>query len=132
MKKVILKTSSQNEFIDITHDVKSYCAKTGIDEGICTVYIPHTTAGVTVNENADPNVKRDILNYLNEIVPRNGDFTHSEGNSDSHIKSSFMGCSKTFIIERSQIILGTWQGIYFCEFDGPRNRHFYITATTGR
>ena len=129
MKKISIKTTSRNEFIDITQDINKYVRQSGIEEGTCTVFIPHTTAGITVNENADPDVRKDILNYLSRMVPRSEEFSHSEGNSDSHIKSSFMGCSKTFIINQSQIVLGTWQGIYFCEFDGPRNRNFYISTT---
>ncbi|MBN1521821.1 MAG: YjbQ family protein [Candidatus Aureabacteria bacterium] len=129
MKKLTIKTHSQNEFIDITHDVRSYISQAGVSSGLCTVFVPHTTAGVTVNENADPNVRKDILKYLSSLIPRKADFSHSEGNSDSHIKSSVIGCEKTFIIEEGQILLGTWQGIYFCEFDGPRTRTLFIKVT---
>ena len=126
MKKLSLKTTERGQLVDITQDVISYVSKTKIRDGLVTVYVPHTTAGVTVNENADPSVKKDILDYLGRLIPKDPGFSHSEGNSDSHIKSTLTGTSQTFILEGGHILLGTWQGIYFCEFDGPRNRSVYF------
>lgn len=111
--------------IDITEEVKSAIKSSGIKDGICTVFVPHTTAGVTINENADPDVKDDIIRGLDEIIP-NIRFKHMEGNSDAHIKSVLVGNSVNLIVENGEIQLGTWQGIYFCEFDGPRSRKVYI------
>ncbi|MHB1455442.1 MAG: secondary thiamine-phosphate synthase enzyme YjbQ, partial [Armatimonadota bacterium] len=91
-----------------------------------TIFVPHTTAGITINENADPDVVRDLIETLNRIVPENGDYRHSEGNSDAHLKASMMGFSATIIVENGKLLLGTWQGIYFCEFDGPRTRHIFV------
>jgi secondary thiamine-phosphate synthase enzyme len=132
MKRISLKTGSRTEMLNITGDVQHYVQQSGIKNGLCTVYVPHTTAAVTVNENADPNVKNDILHHLDKIVPVDPCFSHAEGNSDSHIKSSLLGVSKTFIIEKGKLILGIWQGIYFCEFDGPRTREIVVSvhATT--
>ena len=126
MKELTIRTKKKSEFIDITQDVRAYVSHSKVQDGLCLVYVPHTTAGLTVNENADPHVKGDILNYLSTYIPRDGDYKHMEGNSDGHIKSSLMGVSQTFFIENGQILLGTWQGIYFCEFDGPRNRTVFI------
>ncbi|MFB6076183.1 MAG: secondary thiamine-phosphate synthase enzyme YjbQ [Candidatus Aenigmatarchaeota archaeon] len=125
MERVDIKTSSRNEIVDITSNVKDFISEKGTEEGICIVHCPHTTAGITINENADPSVKRDIKKALTEIVP-DLDFKHSEGNSDSHIKSSLIGCSEEVLIENNEIKLGTWQGIMFCEFDGPRNREIWL------
>lgn len=114
--------------IDITADVQDALRELGIADGFCTVFVPHTTAGVTINENADPSVVRDILATLSQIVPDDGRYTHSEGNSDAHIKASMMGFSMQVIVESGRLQLGTWQGIYFCEFDGPRNRQVWVKA----
>ena len=126
-----VKTSRRAEFIDITDQVAQAVRESGVTDGIATVFVPHTTAGVTINENADPSVVRDILVTLERIVPRSGDYTHSEGNSDAHIKASMMGFSVQIIVENGRLTLGTWQGIYFCEFDGPRNRKVWI-QTSGK
>ena len=126
MKKLSLKTKERNQLVDITQDVISYVSQAGISNGLVTAYVPHTTAGITVNENADPSVKKDILDYLSRIIPKDPGFSHSEGNSDSHIKSTLTGSSQTFIIENGRLLLGTWQGIYLCEFDGPRHRKVYV------
>lgn len=123
---VDLKTSKRVEIIDITDLIYQKLRLSGVENGVCTIYTPHTTCAITVNENADPNVKSDIIKFLNEKIPQNFPFKHYEGNSDAHIKSSLLGCFETFIIEKGEIILGTWQGIFFCEFDGPRLRKFYI------
>lgn len=112
--------------IDITSQVRSFVKQSSIRGGICVVFTPHTTAAITINENADPDVKSDVLRKLTEVFPQRDNYDHSEGNSDSHIKSSLVGCSETIIIDSGSLLLGTWQGIYFCEFDGPRSREFYV------
>ncbi|HZK17960.1 MAG TPA: secondary thiamine-phosphate synthase enzyme YjbQ [Clostridia bacterium] len=117
------------EFVDITDKVARYIEKSGVGEGLCCLYVPHTTAGVTINEGADPSVVRDIITYLDKLVPHKGDYRHAEGNSDAHIKSSLIGNSATIMIKDGKPLLGTWQAIFFCEFDGPRNRRLYIKIT---
>lgn len=124
--KLSLKTSKNVEFVDITDEVKNVVQKSGIKEGVCTVFIPHTTAAVTINEAADPAVRVDIINEINKLVPFNDNYKHLEGNSSAHIKSSLFGTSTQVPITDGNLALGTWQGIYFCEFDGPRNRSFFI------
>ncbi len=126
MEKIKLKTKSRVELIDITHEVLSLLKKSKIKSGICVVFSSHTTAGVTINENADFAVKSDIINTLNKLIPENSGYSHLEGNSDSHIKSSLFGASLSIIIENNELQLGTWQGIYFCESDGPRQREIWI------
>lgn len=118
----MIKTEKHEELIDITRLVMEHIAGKGILEGICVVYTPHTTAAVTINENADPSVRADILTGLDFLGLEKINFAHSEGNSPAHIKSSLVGCSETIIITGGRLHLGTWQGIYFCEFDGPRSR----------
>jgi secondary thiamine-phosphate synthase enzyme len=115
----------QEGFIDITAKVREYVRRSQIRNGICQVFVPHTTAGVTINENADPDVLTDMLAAMRNMVPKLP-YRHVEGNSPAHVKSSLMGCSITVIIEDSDLVLGTWQGIYFCEFDGPRNRKVFV------
>ncbi len=126
--KIPVKTKSRSEMIDITRSVQDEISRSGIKEGICTVYVPHTTAGITINEGADPSVCDDIIYKLTRLVPKNENYTHSEGNSDSHIKASLIGSSVTVIIEHNSLVLGTWQKIFFCEFDGPRSRSVYIKS----
>ena len=121
-----VKTNSRNEMIDITYEVENYLKENNFQNGVLTIFVPHTTAAVTINENADPSVKRDILSYLSKLIPQNAGFTHMEGNSDSHIKSSLVSPSLTVIVENGKIVLGTWQSIFFCEFDGPRARKVYL------
>jgi len=121
-----VSTKAREEFKDITDEVGKIIVKSGKKDGHCIVFVPHTTAGITINENADPSVRKDMLRKLTEIVPRDDNYEHSEGNSDSHIKASMMGFSQTIFIEDSKLLLGTWQGIYFCEFDGPRNRKVIV------
>jgi len=123
-----ISTRGKEEFIDLTSKIKKIIEDSGIQAGICTVYIPHTTAGVTINENADPSVQSDILNTLKTMVPETLPYTHMEGNSPAHMKASLMGSSAQIIIDNGRLALGTWQGIYFCEFDGPRRRKVYICA----
>lgn len=121
-----LQTKAREEFIDITRMVEEDVRSSGIREGLCVVYIPHTTAAVTVNEHADPDVRQDILKRLKALVPQDCDYSHIEGNSDAHIKSSLLGASQTVPVNEGRLLLGTWQGIFFCEFDGPRSRQFYV------
>ncbi len=124
--ELTINTLKQTDFVDITPQVREAVRKSGVKDGICVVYIPHTTAAVTVNEGADPDVVYDIKEHLEKLIPWNGKYAHREGNSAAHIKSSLFGISKHFIVEGGDIILGTWQKIYFCEFDGPRRRRFYV------
>lgn len=126
IRRISVKTNKQNVFIDITSKINDSIQESGILDGICTIFIPHTTAGITINENADQDVKRDILMELGKIVPLEDGYRHMEGNSAAHIKASMMGFSQSVIIENGKLLLGTWQGIYFCEFDGPRNREVII------
>ena len=112
--------------VDITGEVQSALRAAGLQDGVCVVFVPHTTAGVTINENADPDVVRDILATLARVVPEHGQYTHSEGNSDAHVKASLMGFSVEVVVEDGRLQLGTWQGIYFCEFDGPRTRQVWV------
>lgn len=121
-----IKTNAKTELMDITTKVQNAVGQAGIDHGICMLYVPHTTAAVTINESADPSVKDDILMVLNRIVPWEANYRHLEGNSPAHIKASLVGPSELIGIENGSLILGTWQGIFFCEFDGPRNRKLYI------
>jgi conserved hypothetical protein TIGR00149 len=121
--KIDVSTGSRTQFIDITDRISEEVRRTGVQNGTCFVFTQHTTAGLTINENADPDVVRDILAGLARLVPPAGDYRHAEGNSDAHIKASLMGFSLTIPVIDGRLALGTWQGIYFCEFDGPRNRH---------
>lgn len=121
-----IKTTKPQEFIDITNLINKEIKKRNIQEGIAVVFIPHTTAGVTINENTDPDVLEDILSSLNRVFPVRGNYRHYEGNSHAHIKASIVGSSCSLIIEEGRLKLGTWQGVYFCEFDGPRDRKVYI------
>jgi len=123
-----VRTSTQTEFIDITRSVQEAVKKTGVKDGICIIFIPHTTAAVTINENADPSVIHDILVEVNKIVPFKDPYHHMEGNSPAHIKTSLVGCSEIVFVESGRLVLGTWQGIFFCEFDGPRNRKVHVKA----
>jgi len=126
MEKIDIKTNSRSELIDITDRIRAIVKRSKVNDGICFIFCPHTTAGLTINENADPKVKRDIINSLNKLIPENAGYSHTEGNADSHIKSSLFGSSLTVFVENGQLALGTWQGIYFCESDGPRSREVWI------
>jgi secondary thiamine-phosphate synthase enzyme len=118
-------THQRNELIDITGEVSALVKASGVQAGLCTVYCPHTTGAITINENADPHVQEDLLAALERIVPNRG-FKHAEGNSDAHVKTSLVGPSVTILVEGGALKLGTWQGIYFCEFDGPRKRKVWV------
>ena len=126
MKTLLLKTTKQTDFIDITSKVKDYVHETKIKHGIVMIFVPHTTAAVTINENADPDVLTDMSDILDRMVPWTNGYAHMEGNSAAHVKSSTYGSSQQIIVENGILQLGTWQGIYFCEFDGPRNRKVYF------
>jgi secondary thiamine-phosphate synthase enzyme len=119
------------EFIDITHEVTQYLSESGVTDGFILVYTPHTTAGITINENADPSVRTDMETFLKKKYPHESYFRHMEGNSPSHIMSSLFSASETLIVENGRLLLGTWQGIYFCEFDGPRKRRVYLKIIPG-
>ena len=125
-KKLSIKTNNKVELIDITTKIQNAVKETELESGLLQIHIPHTTAAVTINENADPDVKADIKKEINEIVPFNDNYAHLEGNSAAHIKSSLFGVDQSIIVENQKLVLGTWQGIYFCEFDGPRTRNIYL------
>ncbi len=126
IRYINVKSRTRTEFIDITEKIQEIINEEGIKEGVCYIYIPHTTAGVTINEGADPSVQRDIITTLNRLIPFEGDYHHREGNADAHIKSTLVGISQVVFIESGRLSLGTWQAIYFCEFDGPRHRRVHI------
>jgi secondary thiamine-phosphate synthase enzyme len=121
-----LKTSRRTEWVNITSEVNDRVMASGVSHGVCHVYVPHTTAGVTINEGYDPDVARDMERAFDRMVPQDADFKHSEGNSDSHIKATLVGASQTIWIENGCLRLGQWQKIFFCEFDGPRNREVHV------
>ena len=123
--------TGREEFISITQQVREAVGKSGAQSGVCVVYCPHTTAGITINENYDPDVVRDLLFALDKTYPDRPEFVHSEGNSAAHLKASVIGSSASLIIEYGVPVLGTWQGVYFCEFDGPRTRKFFVKITEG-
>ncbi len=122
IRYINVRSKQRTEFIDITEKVQEVIKETGIVSGACCIYVPHTTAGVTINEGADPSVQRDIQSTLTKLVPHEMNYSHREGNADAHIKSSLVGASQFVIIDESRLALGTWQAVYFCEFDGPRHR----------
>jgi secondary thiamine-phosphate synthase enzyme len=124
-----IKSKAKTEFIDITDDVQRLVRESGVNSGVCFLYVPHTTAGITINEGADPSVKRDILATVNRLIPFDGDYHHREGNSAAHIKSTIVGVSLFLLIEDGHPMLGTWQSVYFCEFDGPRHRRVLVRVT---
>ena len=131
MQTITITTNKRAEFVDITKDVGNFLSQAKIDSGLCVIFCPHTTAGLTINENADPSVKKDIINHLGKLIPEEKGYSHLEGNSDSHIKASILGSSLNIIVKDGGLVLGTWQGIYFCEFDGPRSRKVYVKVIKG-
>ncbi len=131
MKFLTVPTSTRIEIVDITDKLRELVKSNGWSEGIVTVYCPHTTAAITINEAADPDVRADILETLNKLIPYNDNYAHIEGNADAHIKSSLVGSSQQVIIEHGRLVLGTWQGVFFCEFDGPRQRKVYVKFVSG-
>jgi len=126
IKQFSVSTRSRTEMTNIDNLVRQAVEESGVEAGVCHVFIPHTTAGVTINENADPNVAGDILMELNKVIPFQDNYSHLEGNAAAHIKSSLVGCSQTIPVEGGQLVLGTWQSIFFCEFDGPRQRKVFV------
>ena len=126
-----VQTDKHTEMIDITRQVQGVVREKNVDRGICIVYVPHTTAAITINENADPDVVRDFTMEINKLVPWEDGYRHAEGNSAAHLKASMIGFSQTILIEDGRLVLGTWQGIYFCEFDGPRSRKVYVKVIEG-
>ena len=126
MKNFSVQTNQRTEMLDITHYIRNAVDNGKVKNGVCCIFVPHTTAAVTINENADPDVPKDILMQLEKVIPHDTNYRHSEGNSDAHIKASLIGSSETIIIEDGRLVLGTWQSVFFCEFDGPRNRKFCV------
>lgn len=129
MNQFSVKTSARFEMIDITGRVNAVLRESGVKNGVCYVFVPHTTAAVTINENADPSVPRDILAELDKVIPLNDNYRHMEGNAAAHIKASLVGNSETVFIEGGSLVLGTWQSLFFCEFDGPRTRRVLVKIT---
>lgn len=131
MINISVRTAERVDFVDITKLVAEEIAKAAVDSGTVTVYVPHTTCGVTINESADPDVVRDMKMHFAKMVPQDGGFRHYEGNSDSHIKTTMVGSSETIFIEGGRLVLGTWQGVFLCDFDGPRTRKVYLKIREG-
>jgi secondary thiamine-phosphate synthase enzyme len=131
VREFSVKTTRRIEMIDITGSVSAAVRESGVEKGIAVVFVPHTTAAVTINENADPDVPADILRKLAELSPERDNWRHVEGNSDAHVKSTLVGASATIIVEGTRLVLGTWQSVFFCEFDGPRSRRVYVTVVPG-
>ena len=129
IKQLRVKTQLRTDLIDITQGVQRIVSESGVRSGICYIHVPHTTAAITINENSDPNVGRDILKELNQIIPFDNHYSHMEGNSAAHIKSSIIGVSMALMVEEGRIALGTWQAVFFCEFDGPRDRRVLVKVT---
>ena len=124
-------TNHRTELLDLTSQVQKVVKQSGVSEGLCHLFVPHTTAAVTINESADPSVKSDILMVLNKIISEQEPYRHQEGNSPAHIKSSIIGCQITVLVSKGRLVLGTWQGIFFCEFDGPRSRRLHVKMVEG-
>lgn len=129
VRYINVRSKSRIEFIDVTEMVQGVVSEAGIKDGICCLYVPHTTAGITINEGADPSVQRDIQNTLNRLAPQDINYFHREGNADAHIKSTLVGASVNVIIDDGKLLLGTWQSVFFCEFDGPRHRRIAVKFT---
>lgn len=129
MKEISLSTGSRTQLLDITSQLQAAVTESDIKDGLCQVYVPHTTAGVTINENADPSVREDILMELNKIVPLQDNYRHREGNAAAHIKASIVGSSEMILVQNGRLVLGTWQGLFFCEFDGPRSRRVLVNVS---
>jgi len=131
MKEINVRTNSRTEMIDITSLVQAAVEERKVKSGICVIFTPHTTAAVTINENADPDVPIDIISALERAFPQNANYRHAEGNSPAHAKSSLVGASELVLIEDGRIVLGVWQSIFFCEFDGPRSRKIFLSIISG-
>ena len=131
IRKLTVRTGARAEMIDITSMVRTAVRESGVRDGICHVFVPHTTAAVTINENADPDVPRDMLMALDKAIPWQDRYRHREGNSAAHVKSSLVGASETVLVEAGNLVLGTWQSLFVCEFDGPRTRSLLVKVTPG-
>ena len=131
MKSFQIQTRSRSDFVDITGQVSRVVAESDVQSGVCVVFVPHTTAGITINENADPDVQTDVMEALEKAIPWQAGYRHVEGNAAAHVKASLMGSSVTVLIDAGRLVLGTWQGIYFCEFDGPRRRKVFVQTIAG-
>jgi len=129
-KKIDVPTRSRTELVDITAEIEEIVRESKAKDGVCHIFVPHTTAGITINENADPSVRSDIINELDKMVPFDGDYEHAEGNAAAHIKSTLVGTDATVFIEDGALVFGAWQGIYLCEFDGPRRRSVFVKIIT--
>lgn len=130
VRYINVKSKTRTEFVDITEKIQEAAREAGVSNGICYLFVPHTTAGITINEGADPTVQRDIQTYLNKVIPFEGDYHHREGNSSAHIKAAVVGVSSHVFVDEGKLVLGTWQSIFFCEFDGPRHRRVALKFTT--
>jgi len=131
MKSLTVPTRQHRQFVNIDREVQAIVAESGVTSGVCHVFVPHTTAGITINENADPAVVRDIIAKLERLVPWEGDYAHGEGNSAAHVKAGLLGFSQTILIDNGALALGTWQSLFFCEFDGPRQRKVWVQVLPG-
>jgi secondary thiamine-phosphate synthase enzyme len=131
LQTLTVSTNTRTEFLSLTSQVQEVVKKSGVAEGVCHLFVPHTTAGVTINENADPSVKADILMVLNKIISDKEPYRHLEGNSPAHVKASVIGPHLTILVSQGRLVLGTWQGIFFCEFDGPRSRRLHVKVVAG-
>ncbi|HXT75853.1 MAG TPA: secondary thiamine-phosphate synthase enzyme YjbQ [Candidatus Eisenbacteria bacterium] len=129
MQMLRVKTNRRTQLVDVTQEIEQVVAESGTKEGVCYVYIPHTTAAVMINEHADPDVASDLEGVFDRLVPHKGPYRHAEGNTDSHAKAIMVGASQVIFIERGKLALGTWQGVFFCEFDGPRERKMWVKVT---
>lgn len=130
MREIAIQTTQHTEFINIDREIQDVIEHAGIDEGICHVFVPHTTAGITINENADPDVCADIEKALDKVVPWRAGYAHAEGNAAAHVKASMMGFSQSVFVRNGRLAFGTWQSLYFCEFDGPRKRKLWVNVSS--
>lgn len=126
LRSIQLQTHSRIEFKDVTSEIQKLVADSGLRSGVCYVFTPHTSAAVLVQENDDPALQKDVDNFLSGLAPRDKNYHHNDGNCDAHLKASVIGCSKTLIVEKGRLLLGRWQGVFFCEFDGPRERQLHV------
>ena len=131
LEEIAVRSGRREEMIDVTTQVRAAVRRTGVDAGVAIIYCPHTTAAVTIQENADPDVRTDLLGHLVRLIPQDAGFRHSEGNADGHIKSSLVGSSQMVPLDGGKLCLGTWQAVFFCEFDGPRDRHLLVKVVAG-
>jgi len=131
LQTLSVRTNTRIELLDLTSQVQEVVSQNGVSEGLCHIFVPHTTAAVTINENADPSVKADILMVLNKLISDRESYRHQEGNAPAHVKASLIGCHLTVFVSKGRLVLGTWQGIFFCEFDGPRSRRVHVKVVEG-